>query len=114
MVTSRGDQNIMCLVMKQKISLKFQIMIFFSKFNMQHTIWTWLIGYVNMKWIRLILEIIQSGLDFAFRRTYPQLNQLATLSINLGTFFPVWLSGFVWLRPYARTPKTVSFGYLCP
>ena len=36
---------------------------------MRHTVWRFLIGCVNMKWIQLVLWKLQSGQDFVHRRT---------------------------------------------
>ena len=39
---------------------------------------------------------------------------VATFVHKFGCLFPVWLLGFVWLRLYVQTHKTVSCGYFCP
>ena len=39
---------------------------------------------------------------------------VATFVHKFGCVFPVWLLGFVWLRLYVQTHKTVSCGYFCP
>ena len=59
-----------------KNSPKFQFLKFWSKHYMWHTLWSCLIRYANMKWIRWVLLKIQSGHYSVHRRTEGQTDKV--------------------------------------
>ena len=67
-------------VTKLKNLPKVQILEFWNKRYMRHTLWSCLIRCVNIKWIRQVLLKIQSGHDSVHRRT--KWNQYTPLQLR--------------------------------
>ena len=60
---------------------KIEIFKIFKNLNMWHTFWSWLIRCANMKWIRLVLWMIQSRHDSVHRQTDGRTDGLDETSI---------------------------------
>ena len=67
---------------------KIQNLEFFTKLNTRHTIWSWLIKSVNMKWMRLVLWLRHSGHDSVHRQT----DGLCETSVPHFNFVELWIS----------------------